>query len=66
MAQWGPDQKKLDDGNTMGIHKRQRLMMGDEVWWADCTDGWRSNESTDYNEVEKQFGTHLGLEHGGK
>jgi hypothetical protein len=63
---WGPDQKKLRDGNTMGMNRRWRLWSGEYVYWADCTDGWTSNEYTDYSDAEKQFGTHLGLQHGGR
>jgi hypothetical protein len=66
VPQWGPDQKQLQDGNTMGIWKRKRLLLGDEVWWADCTDGWRSDDYIEYNDAEREFGEHLGKQHGGK
>ena len=50
----------------MGLWKKKRLLAGDEVWWADCTDGWVSKNYTDYNDAEHEFGEHLKLQHGGK
>jgi hypothetical protein len=66
MNRWGPLQKRLADGNEMGIRRRHRLMTGDTVHRTECTDGWTGKNRTDYNDAEKGFGEHLKLQHGGK
>ena len=66
MGEWGPGQKRLGDGNVMGIRKRFRLLTGDTMHWAECTDGWVSEQHVDYNDAEKEFGEHHKLQHGGK
>ncbi|MDQ2880482.1 MAG: hypothetical protein M3Y48_04260 [Actinomycetota bacterium] len=66
MGEWGPLQKRLADGNELGTRKGFRLMTGDTVWWAECTDGWSSKKYTDYSDAEKEFGKHFGLQHGAK
>jgi hypothetical protein len=63
---WGPGQKRLASGHVMGLWKNHRLMSGDTVYWADCTDGWEGKKRTDYNDAETDFGEHLKLQHGGK
>jgi hypothetical protein len=66
MGEWGPGQKRLADGNEMSIRKNFRLLTGDTMHWAECTDGWTSQRHADYNDAEKDFGEHHKLQHGGK
>jgi hypothetical protein len=43
------------------------LVVKTRSWYrAECTDGWTGKNRTDYNDVEKDFGEHLKLQHGGK
>lgn len=63
MTAWGPGQKKLDDGHVMSVHKSFRLLTGDTVHWAECTDGWVGKRYIDYNDAEKDFGEHHGKQH---
>lgn len=66
MGDWGPGQKRLANGSVMGIWNRFRLLTGDTMWWADCTDGWTGKQHVDYKDAERDFGEHLGKQHGGK
>jgi hypothetical protein len=65
-SEWGPLQKRLANGSELGMRSRFRLWTGDTVHWAECTDGWKSDEYYEYADAEKEFGKHLGLQHGGK
>lgn len=47
-----------------GIWSRHRLLTGDTVWWADCTDGWRGKDHLEYDDARHRFGEHHGLQHG--
>jgi hypothetical protein len=64
--EWGPGQKRLSNGSILGMRRGFRLLTGDTVHWAECTDGWTGNRHVDYNDAEKDFGEHLGKQHGGK
>jgi hypothetical protein len=64
--QWGPHYKKLADGSEMAIWRGFRLMTGDTVWWAECTDGWTGKRRTDRNDAEHDHGQHFSKQHGGK
>jgi hypothetical protein len=65
-SQWGPGYKKLEDGNEMAIWYRHRLMTGDIVWWAECTDGWKGKDRIDRNDAEYDHGEHFSKQHGSK
>jgi hypothetical protein len=64
--QWGPGYKKTASGHVMAIWSKHRTITGDEVWWAECTDGWVGKTRTDRNDAEHDHGEHFSKQHGGK